>query len=211
MSRPSLASSSLPASRVTRARLRAASASRGSPHARAGGWDASLAIALAFARVLSIARSATFATVSASQRVPRRGGSLEFDGSEATETRAAATIASASPVAAAAFVAARFLILSLGLLRLSTRRSKASVSAAIAIACVVSHGVQASHALRAADASAGVPRPVSSRRAVMTLCEARFGENLCQLAVVHASVHTVARTPGGGPPSRRDSVHPRRR
>ena len=62
MSRPSLASSALPASRVTRARLRAASASRGSPRARAGGWDASLAIALAFARVLSIARSATFAT-----------------------------------------------------------------------------------------------------------------------------------------------------
>jgi len=209
MSRPSLASSALPASRVTRARLRAASASRGSPHARAGGWDASLAIALAFARVLSIARSATFATVSASQRVPRRVPSVESDGREARETPAAAT-ASASPAAAAAFVAARFLILSLGLLRLSTRRSKASVSAATAIACVDSHGVQASHALRAADASAGAPRLVSSRQAV-TRCVTRFGANLCQRAVVHASAHTVARTPGGGPPSRRDSVHPRRR
>ena len=208
MSRPSLASS-VPASRVTRAlpsrRLRVA---RIAPARVRGLGRESRDRPRLRARPLDRAKR----DVRHRQRVPARSAPSPVGrvGRARSEGNARRGDRERIPAAAAAFVAARFLILSLGLLRLSTRRSKASVSAATAIACVVSHGVQASHAFRAADASAGAPRLVSSRQAV-TRCETRFGANLCQRAVVHASAHTVARTPGGGPPSRRDSVHPRRR
>jgi hypothetical protein len=120
------------------------------------------------------------------------------------KTFVAAANAKVSPAAAAIFVAVRLCILSIGLLKLKIRLSKAQVSAAIATACVVSQCVH--EALVKAATGMCAARFESS----VARCDTLFGANLRQLAVVQARVHTEARTPGGGPPSRRERLHPRR-
>ena len=209
------------ASRVTRARRRRSRATAGAPAARTGGCDATRAMARALARVFSIAIIATRVTCPLVHAVTAcalcffgcfgvlggvciGAGTVFVAGTVFTPGREGTK---ASPAAAASVVAARLCTLSAGLLRLKTRFAKAQVKEANATACVVSQQGQVSDAKAApgTGASRVCSRPASRAKR----CDARFGLHPClPLAVCHARVHTVGRTLGGGPPSRRERLHP---